>query len=140
MDETKWRIDEVVKGFEKQILSNLHKAGMDLKAAVQRNLNVDAPSPREKRKDPGGFPQKDTGRLIQSIDYKITNYSKSRWSTMFKNRNYKNAVVLVVGAHTEYARALELGHPITGAHYPFLRPTLDQERLKTIATLARGLS
>ena len=130
MDETKWKIGDVLKQLDTQMWANLEKAGMDLASAVKRNINVDSPKPRVPREDPGGFPQKDTGRLIQSIDYKVMKYKKA---------GYRKAFVLVVGAHTEYARALELGHPITGAHYPFLKPTLDQERLKTIATLSRKL-
>lgn len=130
MDETKWKIGDVLKQLDYQMRENLDKAGMDLKGAVQRNINTDAPDPRVKRKDKGGFPHKDSSKLIESIDYKVMKYNK---------KGYRKALVLVVGAHIEYAAALELGDPDEGTYFPFLKPTLDQERLKTIKTLSRKL-
>lgn len=130
MAEASWKIGEVLRQLDTQMRSNLDKAGMDLKGAVQRNINTNAPTPRVKRTDKGGFPHKDDSTLIKSIDYKVMKYNK---------KGYRKAFVLVVGAHTEYAAALELGDPNEGTYYPFLKPTLDQERLKTIATLSRRL-
>lgn len=129
MDETKWKIGDVLKQLDTQMRENLNKAGMDLKGAVQRNIGVDAPKPRKPRYS-GVFPHKDNGDLIRSIDYKVMKYNK---------KGYRKAFVLVVGAHTEYAAALEFGHPINGSFFPFLLPTLKKERLKTIATLSRKL-
>ena len=72
---------------------------------VKKNINVSTRRPGPSK--PGEMPHKDTGKLQQSIQVgRVINHT------------------VAIGAHVDYAKALELGTNKMGAR-PFLRPTLS---------------
>ena len=91
---------------------------------------------------PGAPPRVLTGRLRQSIDYKV------------RSSALGNSVSVAIGAHTEYARWLELGPGTSagsitslltaaqahwGNAHPYLRPTIAENRTQIVQKFARGL-
>ena len=84
---------------------------------VKRNISKSARSSGHSKE--GQFPHLDTGKLRQSIQVGTV----------------KNLRVQI-GAHVDYAKALELGTSKMGAR-PFLRPTLNTMK-KQIANIVRG--
>ena len=124
--------EEVMDGLIKQLYRNVNSVGTHLRTRVVENISAGASGqkvggPRPRHPNPGGFPRRDTGQLIRSISYKID--------------DLVDRLVVTIGAHTEYARALELGHPKwpKGHNFPFLIRTVDEERREIIQRLAKGL-
>ena len=147
---SEWHGDAVFNSLFEKMEKNANSVGLHLRNSVKKNINVGATSvvgvksgrenpgqktgeTRSKHPNPGGFPRKDTGVLFGSIDYKVYSSKKG------KSKGRGAGVVVIIGAHTEYAIILELGNQKTGAHFPFLIPTVDQEKLKIVGLLSRGL-
>ena len=138
---TEWHGDEVFKQLLHKVEGNANRVGLHLANKVKLKIRVGQEKKKLKsgrivgltKATKGDPPRVLTGRLRQSIDHRVIS------GTHGKTSGRRGEVVVKVGAHTEYARALELSHPKTGAHHPFLIPTLNEERLKVVALFVRGL-
>lgn len=126
---------EVMDKLIKDLYRNMNLVGLHLKKRTQENIATGAAGQvvggtRPRHPEPGGFPRRDTGQLIRSIDYRMN--------------DLVDRLVVTIGAHTEYARALELGGSPrmkwpSGLKFPFLRRTVDEEKVKVISLISKGL-
>jgi hypothetical protein len=145
---TKWHDKEIMNRLEYHVKRNLNTVGVNLQREIKKNLSLaDSktlvkgtkgsfkrtrhPNPGDySAKQPGGFPRFDTGQLAGSIDFKVGRYNK---------KGYRRSFVTVVGANKEYAKHLELGNPKNNVWLPFMRPTLEANRLKIVKALNKDL-
>ena len=148
MAVTKWHDKEIMNQLEYYVKRNLNVVGVNLQREIKQNLSLSDsktlikgtkgsfkrtrhPNPGNySAKQPGGFPRLDTGELAGSIDFKVSRYTK---------KGYQRSFVAVVGANKEYAKFLELGNPKNNVWLPFMRPTLEANRLKIVKALNKDL-
>ena len=113
--------------FEKLLARNAEKAGQFLVGRVKQTLSKGQVVYRTsgarggrrrlrsaERASPGAPPRVLTGRLRQSVDFKVV--------------RRPNVVAVMIGAFTKYARRLELGYPRGHAAHPYLRPTIERSK------------
>ena len=160
--EPEWYGKEVGEAAAKAMKTNATRVGMFLSGEVVKLLSKGQPAKRVGKKNPrligldpskaGEPPRLLHGLLRNSIDYRID-----------RDRQH---IDIYIGAHTPYARALELGNPKlaskaqsskrtgissvrsiatgqrlagVGAPRPYLRPTLKKHREKAIKILVRNV-
>jgi len=155
--DMKWYGKEVGDHAAKTMNTNAKRTGMFLSGEVVKLLSKGQPAKRVGKKNPrligldpskpGEPPRLLHGHLRNSIDYRIV-----------KDRKHLD---IYIGAHTPYARALEMGNPkakgnvfrpgaVTslgsaknksgvGAPRPYLRPALKDNREKAIKMLVRNV-
>lgn len=152
--ETEWYGKEVGEAAAKTMKTNAKRVGMFLSGQVVKLLSVGQPAKRVGKRlvgldpsKPGEPPHLLHGALRNSIDHRV-------------DRDRKH-IDIYIGAHTPYARALELGNPkargnvmssrnVTslasakkkygvGMPRPYLRPALKKNREKAIRMLVRNV-
>ena len=154
--EVEWYGKEVGAAAAKTMKTNAKRVGMFLTGEVVKSLSIGQPAKRVGNRlvglnpsRPGEPPHLLHGALRGSIDYRID-----------RSRRH---IDIYIGAHTPYARALELGNPkatsrahgsatknVTslasamrtagaGMPRPYLRPALKKNRDKAVGMLVRNI-
>ena len=101
-----WNGDKIVADLRRDMKRRLALAGQVVADQIRKNISVATSSAGPSA--PGGFPHADTGKLRQSIEYKM-----------------EGDDTVLVGSPLVYARHLELGTS-TMAPRPFIRRTIRQ--------------
>lgn len=126
----KWHGKGEIEKATRKMKSNAERAGMFLEGYVVKSLSKGQPVRRSGNRlvglrpsRPGEPPRLLHGLLRNSISHRV-------------DRDAKH-VDVYIGAHTPYARALELGG--AGLPRPYLRPAIKRNRDKAIRILVSGL-
>jgi hypothetical protein len=112
-----------------QVVRKINKSGMRMRRATKASRKRGRTRSRRGATPatPGDPPRVITGRLKGSIRHAVLASA------------FDPSIRVTIGAHTEYARRLELGWPKGQHTHPYLRPTIDENRKEIVRRFTRGL-